>query len=928
MPWEQYQDDAKPWEKFSSPAPKEGVKPKEKTKMVETPNLLQTLDLTPPKEIYGSRAVKGKYQTYNEDVKATVDPQYKAQSKKVTETLRKASDVSIDTNALYSKFHTTMRDIKSMFNDDVYDMDGEDRLALEQAGWSEIEKDGEGFSGYVNGELKTVKLSDIVTAEKDKVSQAVVEELDAQGFKDVKSVNGQLSINIDGMDLTVDGDMMRDLWAHKYEIAAGTVAGTAATLAAPSFLAATTAGAVATGLASAGGAYLDSIANRIDMVNDVDEKIIKDKVMDAGIYGAITNVIGDAAFYSMKYPFKWSKQLYDNVMDGNLDGAYRHALNHYGVTEEQAREIVQKMEALTGEMKGTDKEKALEALTVSRPGGEAVVNVANLFNPGASSNVANQVIKRADDLLGATKKLTAENAPNMVKRELDVYVQEVGDYYGQVKQAGSELTPDYKFSFDNTAIQPIVEQIGKNIEDPIIKQRYADILTRIDDATTDRSFNALIDLREQLNKMKYAAKSVSTPQKQALDASIKSIDNEIDKVAKDIMPDGQVWKEHWTQAKQQYAKMKELEDNVLYQAITKAGNSPDDVIKAMSKYIRATDDTFIKVMEKLPKGVRTRAEGAIINEMVEKYAIGQVGGHRAIHFPMLAKELGKVKWSSPKTIQLARTVDRMAEVFQNDVNLARVAGRIEVPKFQSYLTTDPIIRLKYEIASNIFNYIKQLKPGDQADATALVKNTGNLLENPLNTKTIDEIKRGLPKDQREFRARLSFDETLNELRQLYIQKQEAWKAFNKPQPAKLTWKTPRENAQQVLKAADEMLYATERGTVSTNPSSAVLKDRSDDLIQEFLYHSTNKSPDEIVSKVSSYITSSGKKLDDVLKRTRAQLIAGEKEANARVVAKTIQYEAKQLQKAIERDFGIQFPTSEAEKFVKLKFKEYFNDCMR
>lgn len=935
MPWEKYGGTSKetktspstiqgkPWEQFNQPAVKHTAKPTTE----ETPGLLQNLVLTP--STVNRRVINGKYMVYNEDVKATINNQYKAQSKRVVQAMRKASNVATDTEALYSKFHTSVKSIKSMFNDTIDSVDTEDIATLQTSGWSNIQNDGGYVTGVKDGEAMEIKLSDIVQAERDKTAQAVVNELAAQGFQGVQSTDGKLSVNIEGMQLDVDGDMLRDMWAHKWELLAGTAAGATAVVAAPATAAALTMGAAATGVASAGGAYIDSIANRIDMVNDVDEKVIKDKMIDAGIYGAVTNVIGDLAYLGVKYPAKYVKHIYDGVMDGNVDGAYRHALNHFGVTDAQAKEVVSKMEELVGPMRGTDKEKAIEALTLSRPGGEAVANVANVFNPGASSNMANQVIKRADDLLKASKELSAENAPTMIRRELNAYVDEVSNFYGTVKQAGADVVPDYSFNFDDTAIRPILTQIGKNIEDPAIKQRYADILARIDDATTDRSFNALIDLREQVNKMKYASKSITNEQKQSLDLALKGIDTEIDKVSKELMPGGNVWKENWDKAKVEYSKMKDVQENVLYKALTEEGVSPDEVINALDKYIRADDNTFLNVMDKLPKNIRSRAEGLVLDKMVEKYAIGNVGGNRAIHFPALSQELSKLKFLDPKTKQLARTIDRMADVFKNDVNLARVAGRIEVPHFQSYLTTDPVIRLKYEIASNIFNYVKQLRPGDQSDALALVKNAGRILEDPISAKSVKELNSLLPKDNRLFRDRLKFDETLNELRQLYVQRQQAMKQFKGGDnvPPRLVWKTPREAPLNIVETVDQVLYATAKGTVGRTPTDAIMKDRTDDLIQEFIWQSTKDlKPDEVVAKTSQYITADGKAIKDILENVRNRLVAGDRQKNAHIVGNIIKYEANKLRRAIEKDFGVRMSDEEAKKLIQYRFQETFKDC--
>ena len=67
-------------------------------------------------------------------------------------------------------------------------------------------------------------------------------------------------------------------------------------------------------------------------------------------------------------------------------------------------------------------------------------------------------------------------------------------------------------------------------------------------------------------------------------------------------------------------------------------------------------------------------------------------------------------------------------------DLYRVNCQITIPKFQSYLTVDPVVRAKFEVASGIFNYIKSKAPGDANRQLALVRATSKLLEKPLDVQ--------------------------------------------------------------------------------------------------------------------------------------------------------------------------------------------------
>lgn len=854
--------------------------------------------------------------------------------------LDKASSIASDITALHSKFHTTARNISSFFKDSIDDVDEEDTKSLAEDGWTNIQKaNGKVWGADYSGSTREVKLSDIVTAEKNKVARAVVNELSAQGFEGIKYQNNKLSTTVNGKEVEVESSILRDLWAHKYEIAAGTAVGLGVLSLPISGPAMVGVGALGTGIASMPAAGLDAIANKIDMINEVDNEVIKDKMVDAGVYNAVFNVIGDALFYGAragyhygKYPYKWLDQIYGLVKDGNIDGAHRAVLDHMGVSKSQADEIVRELEALTGKMVGTDEEKAIQALIMTRPGGEAVVNAAIRFDSKAGANMINSVTKRADDLLQATKNLSADNIAVILKQNLDTYIKEVKNLYRVAKEAPLPYTKGYTFDFDAIGLQPLAERIGARIENPTIKQRFQNILTKIADISEDRSFTGLIDLRQAANDLKFSSKLLKVSDREAIDAVIKSIDTEIERAGRELIPKYDEWAKIWSTAKTEYAKMKQLESNVLFKVLSRPGIDEDTVVKQLSKYISAEDNTFYEVMEKVGNSmgkspVWDRVEGAVLNELVEKFAIGEVGGNRAILFPALSRELKKVSWQSPKAKQMVRTIHRMAEVFKNDVNLARVSGRVNVPSFQSYLTTDPVVRMKYELASSIFNYAKQLAPGAQSDYLALVKNAGSLMENPISKKTVDELMRALPKDKRILREHLDFSKQIDDMQQAYIQRQAAIEQmFGKKAPPRLVWKKPLEPDVNVLDTVDEVLYATEKGTVGKNPTEAIMKDRTDDLITEFIWRATSKevNPTEIADKAAKYMDNA--RFEGIINSTRNKLLVDDRKHNAKVVANIIKREAEILRKRVEADFGAKFTSEEAEKLVQYRFKETFKDC--
>jgi hypothetical protein len=220
---------------------------------------------------------------------------------------------------------------------------------------------------------------------------------------------------------------------------------------------------------------------------------------------------------------------------------------------------------------------------------------------------------------------------------------------------------------------------------------------------------------------------------------LTNVDGAIRQGAEVVMENPQQWLSDYSLAKTQYAKMKGLERNVIARALRRPGLTEDSAVKALTKYITSIDGTFQDVMSSLPKESRKLTEGAVIDTLANKFAAGTEGGQRAIHFPLLDSELDKITLTTPSARKAKAALKEMASVFRNDVPLSQSTGNIQIPKFQSYLTVDPVVRAKFEIASSMFNWIKKMAPTSEQRNMALVSKTAKLLENPLNAKLMKEV---------------------------------------------------------------------------------------------------------------------------------------------------------------------------------------------
>ena len=810
------------------------------------------------------------------------------------------------------------------------------------------------YSDGINGIMGSI------TGNKDKVNEAaydslvlknnLLKELQNQGIKDITlNKNNNLVRVVNGVEEELDPSFIQDMYSAKGAIAGsvalGIVGAEAGAIAGPG--GALVGGIVGGALGAFGGKGIDIALNQLDIIQKIDSDLALQQMTEEGIVDAIGGVIGHQVFKGIAYAGTKAKNLYKFIQEQNIEGAKDFANKHFNTTEAQVNELIANVEAKIGSIDGTRDEKALKVLAMTQPGGEAIVKAADVFDPTASAQVANQVFTRAKQLKQAANELNADNIHYVVNKNLDTYIKEVQDNYGAVKQAGQDFTEGYTFNYEKTGLKPILDEIGAKIEDPRIAQNYANLMERVGDATDGRTFEDLVDLRQLVNEVKYNSGTISKAQADKLQVIKNSIDDEIKQAADTYIPNSKQWMDSWSNAKTQYSDMKKLEKNVLFKALTRPGINDDIVAKALSKYIGTKTDNltginvFNQVVEKLPPNVRGRIDGAVLNTLIEKYSAGSFGGNRAVHFPKLANEIQKISWknSSPKAQQLTRTINKMAEVFKNDVNLARVSGQIEIPKFQSYLTADPVVRLKYEVASSIFNYIKQLVPGDKANALSLLNNTSKLLENPLSSKTVKEMYSQLPKDRRNIRTKLDFDKVRNDLTNEYMLRKQTLAQIQGTDNLvpRLVWKQPLQPKTTELPSGPN-LYGTQRGTVSTSATKAIMQDRSDDLIADFVQNSIIAQGinerigirdaagmyDKFANKINAYLDD--KRLTNIGMSVRKKLIVDDTIANQNMVKSAIEAEANILIKRIEKDFGVKMPQAEADKIVRMKFKELMEKC--
>ncbi len=535
-------------------------------------------------------------------------------------------------------------------------------------------------------------------------------------------------------------------------------------------------------LAKAGGVFLGSLAGAAGgAVLGTELDYLKSSVktqedMSAAIAGrkaltaAEASVIGDFFGYNIgKFgSAAWSgiSRVKNLLVDGNTAGARKAAQEFFFLADSEVDDLIKRFRDVTDDPDLVTKtrtvqdfqgqehvaettvssqlnrdQEALRAMVMTQPGGEAILKAAGTIDPKAGQAVARSLDKKAQDVIAETTAMTNENAGRILKQDLANYVSDTKAYYGKIKNevALSPRINQWEFDYNKLAINPMLSELQKNITDPRLKKQFVNQAMYIKRMSDSRTLSDLIELRQFLNDFRFNKRIAKVKDHKLMDSMVQNIDGAIKQGAQTVVENPDVWLKNWQTAKTQYAKMKGTEKNTIFRALNANGVKEETVVKALTKYVNSIDGSFQDAMTALPPKSRQLAEGAVLDNLTHKFTQGSEGGLKVIDFPGLAKELSTINFTDPKARQLNASIEQLAEVFRNDLQLARNTGHIQIPMEPQGLTDNLLMKAKYEFAAKSYGRIKQVLPGKKGAEAAVVRRTAELLETPLNAKKAKEL---------------------------------------------------------------------------------------------------------------------------------------------------------------------------------------------
>jgi len=411
------------------------------------------------------------------------------------------------------------------------------------------------------------------------------------------------------------------------------------------------------------------------------------------------------------------------------------------LSDSEAQELTDKLSKVMAVPGGNKTEQRIAATVLTRPGAEQLVRTAAVSDPKTSQAIIQSIDFRAKDLLSVTAQAKGTDVGRLLREDLGNYVSDVKNFYRQTKDIAINAPRAnlVKFNYDKLSIEPVLKQLEENIQDPAVLNSFIRKAEAIRDTSDSRTFEDLLNLRQEINSFKYNKRIANTKDFNAINEVLTNIDSAITQSANMVLPNAKEWLGQYAQANAKYAQMYRTNENVLAKALRSPKLTEAEVGGLLVKHVNTLDGTLENVLQQLPGNSRKRAENAIVDTLTNKYTTDTSGQQQAVNFVELDKALSNIVLTTPEARQMKVAINRLAEVFRNDPELARASGMTTFAKPAEFLTDNVATAFKMQSTRNLFRELQKYLPTERGRGLALISKVATLLENPLHAKTIREV---------------------------------------------------------------------------------------------------------------------------------------------------------------------------------------------
>lgn len=580
-----------------------------------------------------------------------------------------------------------------------------------------------------------------------------------------------------GKEQEITSDIVNDIYNSKYENMGAIGLGTSGAMLGgkvAGFRGAVAGGIIGTAAGVALGKSADMVQNAAKLKEELDYSMFWDRVGDSVLYDTITGVVGGVAMKAAWVPIKGSYDIIAKGGSGSTGRALEYLKNSLNISDDQAMEITEafvksvnnndlETKGRWGKRAMTDKEKQILAISQTQPGAEAVIGKAASENQRIATVLKQSIDDRAKSIHTLVDNVADENVGDVIIKDIKKYEEDVKAYYGQVRDMASGGDIDnFRFDEDKLGLRSVMKNIESNIKaNPNKVEQFANMMADIQEKSNRRDFVGLLDLRQAVNEFKHSklvSKTNSVKGKQsdfeAVNSVLGAIDTQIDKAAKEYMPDTyNTWKSNWKSAKEEYAKMYTLRENTIVRYVNRNASTEAGIQRILNSYGNNKNvdaKTFNAVVERVSPSTRAKMDGAAIKNLLNKHTVGSKSEAQVINFPALNDELKNLNIITPQGKYMTSVVDELANVYKNDIQLSALTGNIRLPSVSASLATSVEGKVKANLVRQVFDEIRTLNPlTDKAKSLTLVKSVKRLMNDPLLAKNADDLIKSMPEGSKE-----------------------------------------------------------------------------------------------------------------------------------------------------------------------------------
>ena len=511
------------------------------------------------------------------------------------------------------------------------------------------------------------------------------------------------------------------------------------------------AGAAVTGImvGTAAGRYADLAYDSHVMQEKLSQEFRLRQSLQAGTEAVVMTAIAGAG---IKAGTKASGAIADYVKntikgfsDARLEASARQSLIEQNyLLPEELDAIVESAEKAGVQLPGnTDTQKYIAAIAVRDQKGfvRGVVEPAGkLAEPEELAKLGKSVDQRAKLALEELKGINKKTSPMDIKKSYDNYTKQLKDTYGLVKDAASQLAPDFRFDLKTEVIDVLENSIRPGLSDPAKARQFANMMQTLESSKATRNMEGAIDLINLTNKVKFSG-GINTVTKKLLDEVSTSLNNTIHKGLTDHAgaQTANKWRKDFSTINKHYSKMLRNKSNSIVKILSKRQATPKEIRTVLAKHMDSPE-IIEEAMTGLPRRLSKNVDLTYMKMMTEKFEIGKTAdvvedSLQAVDWSKLAKAISGTSPKSAEGKQYKHIVKQFSEIARADKDLSKISRGLKADSISSIHTqAGPAIKSIFLRRS--FNAAQRYLNTPGGRANALVHVTSKLLNAPLDEKTV------------------------------------------------------------------------------------------------------------------------------------------------------------------------------------------------